>query len=299
MDATSISELRKIIEFELSFLGIEQSELRAETETILAYVSKMSLAERLRDPEKLVAIEAVEQARAILERRKQHEPLQYCLGETSFYGLQIFVRPGVLIPRQDTETLVEQAIAYLNSLSGSKDICVGEIGCGSGAVFIALLKSIPNLKVLACDISDLAIEVSRQNAEFHGVSNRVSLSLDDWKSWIRSSGESMSLILSNPPYIPLKDKASLQAEIRDYEPESALFGAGEDGLGFYREFAELAPSYLNGGCRALLEVGFAQSKSVIDIFCSSKWHSAGAYSDLGGIERVVAIVSPGAPFGDS
>lgn len=334
----TFAELSRYLQSKLLALGIVESEAQAESELIVASLSKMSLAERMKDSQKNVSPELKEKCEEILARRTRREPIQYCLGETYFYGLRFLLRKGVLIPRADTETLVDVAAKYFSELlsrdsaggsvalgtaresaAGSATgpafkpdpapLLVGEIGCGSGIISIALLKKIPLLNISACDIAPEAIEVSRVNAELNELSTgsagvpsasgpppRLQLSCQDWREWIRSFDHSLDALVANPPYIPRSDSAALAPELTQWEPEIALFGGGADGLDFYREFAELAPHAFRTPARVFLEIGIEQANLVADIFCAGNWRVAGLDMDLNNIARVISLIPPNSPF---
>lgn len=289
----TVRALSNLIEAELKALGIQESECLAETRLILEHVSRLSLVERLKDPERLLDDEVVHLARAILARRKKREPLQYCLGETHFYGLAFQVRPGVLIPRADSETLVESALHYLRRLK--RAVRIGEIGMGSGIISISLLKHLQEAFACGCDISADAVELSRANAEKHGVSDRLQLCCADWHDWLDLQICLFDCIVANPPYIPFSQKESLSPEVRLYEPAQALF-AGEDGLEFYREFAGLDKYPLSPDAVVFLEIGLGQERAIERIFCQTGWQMLGTHRDLNGTVRVLSLVPPGRLF---
>ncbi len=291
MIAVTLAELTKFLESELSLLGLEDSECRAECDLILTHLSGWRQAERLRRAEQELDNSLLARAREIIERRKQREPIQYCLGETYFYGLRFLLRPGVLIPRADTETLVEAAVKHFKGRFGAKsEFHIGEIGIGSGIISIAFLKQLPNATISACDISSDAISVAADNAALHNVSARLKIDCCDWKGWLGSQSK-LEGVLANPPYIPASLRETLAAEVKDWEPAVALFGGGDDGLGFYRDFARLAPAALAEGGTVFLEIGFDQSEAVKDIFMGCGWAHAGTYMDLNGIARVLSFNS--------
>mgnify|MGYP004675186223 FL=1 len=188
---------------------------------------------------------------ALCDRRAAREPLQYILGETEFMGLTFHVEPGVLIPRADTEILVEKALEAM-----PPNARVLDIGTGSGAIAVSLAKLGKNARVTAVDVSDKALEIARKNAESNGAD--VEFVKSDCFSALQ--GRKYDMIVSNPPYISDEEMRGLMPEVKR-EPELALFG-GEDGLDFYRRISREAPEYLNEGGFLLFEIGWLQKDAV-------------------------------------
>lgn len=216
--------------------------------------------------------------RAMVARRARREPLQHILGSQEFCGLDYEVTPDVLIPRYDTELLVSEAIIRQpNALS------VLDIGTGTGCIAVSLQKRLPLAAVTATDISEAALAVARRNAEKHGAPIE----------FLRGSlfepvpGRRFDLIVSNPPYIPTADIVTLDQEVRDYDPRSALDGGG-DGLDIYRSLIPAAVEHLNPRGLLLVEIGIGQTKDIVQLFqhtCS--FCEPFIALDPGGIERVV------------
>lgn len=216
--------------------------------------------------------------RALIARRARREPLQHILGSQEFYGLDYKVTPDVLIPRFDTELLVTEAIARKPDARTILDI-----GTGSGCVAISLQKKLSLSVVTATDISEAALLVARSNAERHDSTIEFLLG----SLFVPVAGRSFDLIVSNPPYIPTTDIESLDQEVRDYDPRSALDGGG-DGLDFYRSLIPSAVNYLNYGGWLLLEIGVGQANDVELLFRQvNKFHDPVIAIDSGGIKRVV------------
>jgi len=216
--------------------------------------------------------------RGMVSRRVKREPLQYILGSQEFMGLEFRVTPAVLIPRHDTETLVQEAVNLAGNAMRALDI-----GTGSGCIAVALAKLLPHTQVVAVDSSDAALDVARENAVLNGVTVRfVTGSLFE-----PFGGERFDLIVSNPPYIPTSDLAKLQPEVREYEPKGALDG-GPDGLDFYRLIIPAAPAYLNPGSRLMVEVGIGQAEAVKGMFADGGFDDIFTARDPGNIERVVS-----------
>lgn len=212
---------------------------------------------------------------ALLERRARHEPLSYVTGRREFYGRVFRVGPGVLIPRQETESLVDPA---LQSQGGR----VLDIGTGSGCLAITLALERPKWAVTACDISDDALRQAKANAA--ELNARVNLVQSDLVSAL--GGEEFDLIVSNPPYI--RSNADLPLEIAQFEPAVALF-AGEDGLDVYRRLAREAPTVMAEGAQLLVEIGDDMRDAVVEVFVAAGWWLVQERSDLLGRPRALAF----------
>ncbi len=214
-----------------------------------------------------------------IEQRKNGRPLQYILGEWDFYGLTFKVREGALIPRPETETLVQIALELQRERGLASAL---EIGAGSGCIAVAMAKFGGFKSITATDISPEALNVARENAELNGV--RVEFQQGEWFAPV--AGRAFDLIVSNPPYIPSAELAALQRELA-FEPKLALDG-GEDGLDAYRELASGLGGHLTANGVALFEVGYDQSDAVRALF-KAKGFKARAHRDLYGIERIVEV----------
>lgn len=219
---------------------------------------------------------------ALCDRRAAREPLQYILGETEFMGLTFHVEPGVLIPRADTEILVEKALAWMKP--GAR---VLDIGTGSGAIAVSLAKLGRPAQVTAVDVSDRALEIARRNAERNGAA--VEFVKSDCFSALK--GRKYDMIVSNPPYISEDEMQGLMPEVAR-EPELALFG-GADGLDFYRRISREAPEYLNEGGCLLFEIGWLQ-KDAVSALVKAHIGEPFALRDYGQNWRVVGAKKEGA-----
>lgn len=217
----------------------------------------------------------------LLQRRAAREPFQYITGRQEFYGLDFAVAPGVLIPRPETEIIVENALEILNALENPR-FC--EVGVGSGCISVAILFNVAAAAAVGLDVSEKALEVSRRNAETHHVSARLELKKSD--VFAALGDEKFDLIVSNPPYIPHADIAGLQAEVRDFEPLNALTDGG-DGLSIIEAIVSAAPRHLNGGGFLLLEIGFGQAQAVESLFAARFWQTVEILPDLQEIPRTV------------
>ncbi|RGG51440.1 peptide chain release factor N(5)-glutamine methyltransferase [Roseburia sp. AF20-18LB] len=211
-----------------------------------------------------------------VQKRAEHIPLQYIIGEQEFMGLRFKVNSNVLIPRQDTETLVEQVLKIVKPGMKVLDLCTG-----SGCVLISVLKNAPELTGVGSDISKTALLVAKENAKMHEVD----------ADWIRSDlfdniTETFDVIMANPPYIPTGEILSLMPEVRDFEPENALDG-GADGLDFYRKIAGQVKDYLNPGGYVYMEIGYDQGEAVSELMRNSGFTEVEVIKDLAQNDRVV------------
>lgn len=289
MQSKTFHSLRREITDRLVVAGIEVSEAATEADLILQHVTGRSRTELHLIWQTPLSIGQVAEIQSIVAGRERRIPLQYCLGHGWFDGLKIAVNSGVFIPRTDTETLVVVAAEML-SRSGSQPQQVGEIGIGSGAIALALLRRCPDLNMVACDISQDAINTARQNALTHGLATRLQLYLGDWRNVLPSG---LQAIVSNPPYIPLSGKSFLEPEVRDHEPAEALFGSDEDGLGFYRDLAKSGAQLLVGNDGfVVVEVGDGQAEPVGAIFSGNNWRALCVHNDVNGLPRAVSALKP-------
>jgi release factor glutamine methyltransferase len=216
--------------------------------------------------------------RGMVTRRARREPLQYILGTQEFMGLEFETTTAALIPRHDTETLVEEAVKRGNAAKKILDI-----GVGSGCIAIALAKKYPNAEVCGVDSSFASLELAQRNGKKHG----VVVKLKQGSLFEPFSGERFDLIVSNPPYILTAEFASLQPEVRDFEPREALEG-GVDGLDFYRSIIPAAPGHLDSGGWLLFEVGIGQAEHVLGLYAlTGRFAETFSAKDTAGIERVV------------
>ena len=258
--------------------GIGSPELDADL--IIMHVLGITKNELLTRDTSVSDAAAVE-VNACINRRLSGMPVQYIVGKTEFMSLEFEVNKNVLIPRQDTEILVETIISKYHNTSDH--IKILDIGCGSGCIGISLARYLPNASVTELDISQKALEVAKRNAERRRVSNRLDFICHDIRDGL-PDGMEFDSIISNPPYIPTDDVLNLQTEVVDFEPLNALDG-GEDGLDFYRIITEkTAPK--RGGIMAF-EVGINQADDVADMLFRRGYSGIEIIPDLSGIDRVV------------
>ncbi len=235
-------------------------------------------------PEECLSVAQAWQFEQWLARRARCEPMQYILGEQEFYGLRFAVSPAVLIPRPETEHLVEAALARLPD---GERVRVADVGTGSGAIAVAIAHARPLVEVVALDVSPSALQIAWGNAEAHGVGARVRCVESDLLSAV--AGERFAMIVSNPPYVA--DGEVLEAQVREWEPALALY-AGERGLAVYERLIPEAREALVDGGWLLLEIGFGQKAAVKELL--KGWRDVSFVSDLQGHARV-AIARAGQP----
>jgi release factor glutamine methyltransferase len=224
--------------------------------------------------------------RAWVERRRAGEPIQYITGEAEFYGLGFKVNRDVLIPRPETEHLVEKAIELSRGFERQRIV---DVGTGSGAIAVALASNLPGADIHATDVCASALNVARANAKRYGVEARVIFRAGDLLAPV--SGKLFDLIVSNPPYVAGDDRESLSVEVRDYEPAQALF-AGGDGLAIYRRLIPTAFAALFHERYLALEIGFGQQPAVEALLAGAGFTGIEFTSDLQGIPRVAVARRP-------
>ncbi|UCF45830.1 MAG: peptide chain release factor N(5)-glutamine methyltransferase [Myxococcales bacterium] len=220
--------------------------------------------------------------RPLVTRRREREPVAYILGHRDFYGRRFAVTPDVLIPRPDTETLVEHALECIPQEAPCR---VLDVGTGSGAIAVTIAAERPLATVTATDISEAALRVASKNAELHEVAARVRLEKAD----LLGGADQYDVIVSNPPYIASAEIKTLQAEVQEHEPIAAL-EAGEDGLDVIRALLPASEPATVSGAQMLIEIGAGQAVSVVDFAAEhTAWQPVAVYPDLNRIERVVHL----------
>lgn len=221
--------------------------------------------------------------RELVKRRIQHVPVAYLTGNREFMGLEFEVTPAVLIPRPETELLVQTAIEGLREVEGEK--LFADIGTGSGAICLSVLHYVPGARGETVDISAEALKIAEKNGARLGVSDRIEFHEGDLLEPLK--GRRFHAVLSNPPYIPNGDIEGLAREVRDAEPRLALEG-GSDGLDFYRRLSREAPDFLEKDGFLAMEIGIDQAQPIRRMLETEGWTSKlEVYKDLAGIERVV------------
>jgi len=270
--------------------GIENPRLNAER--ILAFVLKLTRVELYVHFEKPVNQTERETYKRLLRERAEHKPLQYIIGESAFHEVILDVNESVLIPRPETEILVENAIRLTEKISGKRTIRCLDIGTGSGNIAIAVTRAVPDLTCTAVDISEAALKTAEANAVKNSVSDRISFQVLDImdESAVSCLQGPFELILSNPPYVTESEYAVLPEDIRKYEPAIAL-KAGSDGLDFYRRYAKILPDLQGEKGLALFEIGETQGAPVCSIFSSAGFHNLELIKDYNGKDRIIQILN--------
>lgn len=232
---------------------------------------------------------------ALLMRRLAREPLAYILGRREFYRLDLEIGPGVLIPRPETETLVEAALAAVQERSGKgTPVRVADVGTGCGAIALAVATGAPHARVIATDTSETALGYARRNRDRLGLASRVEIVRG---ALLDPVDEAPDIVTANLPYVPTEEWERLPPEIHDWEPREAVDG-GTDGLDVIRAFAGQLPGRLVAGTTVLLEVGAGQADAISDVLLGAlrdtfAGSTARTHRDLGGIERVVEVRTDG------
>ncbi len=259
--------------------GIIQS--RREAYLLLALALKKDKTFLIAHPEYELSGEEEKRFKDFLIRRASREPFQYIAGKQEFYGLDFATTKDVLIPRPETELIVETAIEILRA---KRNLNFCEVGIGSGCIAVSILHKIKTARAIGLDISPKALEIAAGNAATHEVSNRLELKISDVFEVLQN--EKFDLIISNPPYIPSKEIKNLQAEVRDFEPIIALTDS-DDGLSIIEKIIVESPKFLNKEGFLLLEIGFGQADKVREIFEPEIWRVVEILPDLQGIPRMV------------
>jgi release factor glutamine methyltransferase len=224
---------------------------------------------------------------AMLQRKAEGEPVQYIVGVQEFYGLSFKVNPAVLIPRPETEILVEQILALGQGHWPGERLVLADIGTGSGAIAVTIAAHCPAWEVIATDISAEALAVARENAAVHGVAARIRWMQGDLLQPLIAARQPVDILVSNPPYIPTGDLAALPAEVGRHEPLTALDG-GADGLRFYRRLAEQMSTLPRRPRLIGVETGAGQAREVAEMLAAGNhWRRIQIVRDLAGIERHV------------
>ena len=218
--------------------------------------------------ERALAPAETDALRELVKRRGRREPLQHITGSVSFCGLEIAVNRQALVPRPETELLAEPGWQFLSTLNPQPSTAL-DFGTGTGCLAIALAVKCPGAKITAVDVSAEALALAGENAARHNVTGQIQFLRGDGFAAF-STDESFDLIISNPPYIPTAEIATLQPEVRDFDPGAALDG-GADGLDFYRRLAREAKSFLKPDGRIMLEFGDGQDGTIRNIFEAEKW----------------------------
>ena len=299
---TVLEAIQKSTDY-LTRKGVESP--RLQTELLLAHLLQMPRMQLYLNFERALSPAETDAFRELVKRRGQHEPLQHLTGSTSFCGLEIAVNCHALVPRPETELLAEAGWQFLSTLN-LQPLTALDLGTGTGCIAIALATKCPEAKVVATDVSVEALALARENAARNGVGERIEF-LEangfDFNREGRRAGDPYSgaavrrpspfdLIISNPPYIPSAEIATLQPEVRDFDPRTALDG-GTDGLDFYRMFSVQAKPFLKAGGGLMLEFGDGQADAIRRMFEAEKWIVEAVREDYSHRARIlIATIKP-------
>lgn len=269
----------------LTAAGIDN--VRFEARLLLGHAAGLGVEQLVARGSDPVPAGVASAMRELTGRRVRREPMAYILGEREFWGLPFKVSPAVLVPRPDSETLIETVLDLLPERE--RPLRILDLGVGSGCLLLTLLREYPKATGVGVDASPEALAIAGENAGILGVASRARLMVDDWRQagWTDRLGGPFDLLISNPPYIETSTIAALMPEVANHEPRLALDG-GPDGLEAYRIIAAAAPTLITPGGWALVEGGEGQAIDISGIFASVGMSPQAPRKDLAGVERVVA-----------
>jgi release factor glutamine methyltransferase len=259
--------------------GPHPERARRDAEMLVLHLVQRDRTFLIANPLANLSAEGAVRYYALVERRLGGEPIQYIIGETEFYGLPFRVNRHVLIPRPETEHLVEKVISLAAHCERPRIV---DVGTGSGAIAVALAHKLPAVSMTAIDVSAAALAVARGNAERNGVASRIRFLDGDLLAPV--AGEKFEIVVSNPPYVAERDRGSLSVEVRDYEPSLALFAGS--GLDIYRRLIPEARAVLVAGGFLALEIGYGQDSAVAGLLAEAGFEQIEFTADLQGIPRV-------------
>jgi release factor glutamine methyltransferase len=265
-------------------LRASSTSARLDAEVLLAHVLRVSRAQLIAALGDALSDGAREQFEALVDRRAQLEPVAYLVGEREFYGMPLFVDKRVLVPRPETERLVDLALEAARRLDAGKELRIADIGTGSGAIAVAVAANAPRAHIWAVDLSADALEVARTNVQRHGLEDRVTLLQG---AGLEPLPAPIDLLLSNPPYTKLDE---VDENVRRYEPRLALDG-GADGLAVIRELFDAAPRYIQHGI-ILMEIAAWQGRTAA-LIATETFPDASitVHHDLAGLDRILQVVA--------
>lgn len=272
-----LSLINKLIEY-----GLSKEESSSEIDFLIENTLGLTRKDILFKSDMKISDDKKEKIEELIKSRIENKiPLQYLLKKAYFIGEEFYVDENVLIPRPETEILVEKVV---NLAKNFKEAKILDIGTGSGCIPIMIAKLLPNSSVVACDISSDALEVAKRNAKQHRVEDRIEFACSDVFSSIDSE---FDIIVSNPPYIPEREKKNLQSEVLLHEPHLALFADDEEGIGFYKKIIKESKIRLKSHGYVVFELGINQSDLVKQEFEKEGYKNIEIEKDLSGIDRVI------------
>ena len=266
--------------------GVESP--RIDAELMLATALGMTRVDLYTNHERPLVADEVERYRDMVKRRAGREPVHYIVGSREFWSLDFRVDRRVLIPRPETELLVELAVEFLKARDPGARLL--DLGTGSGAIAVSVASEITDLQVLATDTSASVLELAPMNAQAHSVADRIEFCRGDLFAAVADDVEPFDLLLSNPPYVTSEEYSGLQPEVRQWEPMTALVG-GDDGMSVVGRLVDEAPAYLKSDGQLMVEVG-SQWRQVVERFEAGGWRDVQLKRDLAGRERVVTGLRP-------
>lgn len=282
----TLSALHREARERLTEAGVEDAQLEARI--LVEGLTDTTRTDALTTPDRPIPVEQVEAVRSALARRAACEPVHRILGWREFYGLRLELSPETLEPRPDTETLVDLAVPFAEARMKITGACrILDLGTGTGAIALALLKTVPGSVATGVDISPAALATAARNADMNGVGGFFATLCSDW--FERVEGE-FDLIVSNPPYIATGVWKALDRQVREFDPRRAL-DAGDDGLEAYRAIARRVGKHIAPGGTVAVEVGYDQSAAVTGIFAQKGLCLARTRHDLGGHERALGFTT--------
>ncbi len=266
---------------------------RRNAEWLLAHVLGCRAPDLYLTPFKVLDRDVRDAFEALVRRRGEREPLQYILGTTDFMSLSFVAKPGVFIPRPDTEILVEKVEELVRSMmpfggedAGAKTGKLLDLCCGSGVIGISLVRRLGSVDGIAVDIDEGAVLLSQENAAANQIADKMRVVLSDAGDFVRETKERFDILVCNPPYIRSGDMPGLPPEVKDHEPRRSL-EAGEEGLDFYAEVVPLIPRILTLGAVVAFEIGDTQGKAVEAILAESAFDRIETHRDYKELDRVV------------
>jgi release factor glutamine methyltransferase len=265
----------------LSRKNIESSRINAEN--LLAHVLKCKRLDLYLAFDRPLKENEINDYRELIRRRGTSEPLQYIIGNVEFYGLNFKVNPSVLIPRPETELLIEKVLGSINK---KEAVNILDIGTGSGNIAISLAKYLPEAHIMAIDISEEAIKVAKENSELNDIDGKINFYKLDFMNDNLLKNRDFDLIVSNPPYVSLKEYSNLNPELQNYEPRIALTDEN-DGLNYYRLISKQAKYLLKTAGKIFYEVGLGQSEDVKNMLIENNFIGIEIFKDYSNIDRVV------------
>jgi len=282
--AASYDALLRDAAVALTAAGIDN--VRFEARLLLAHAAGVTIEWLIAHGGDAAPPAVAQTLRDLIARRIRREPMAYILGEREFWGLPFKVSPAVLVPRPDSETLIEAALALMPGRTAPW--CIADLGVGSGCLLLTLLREFPNARGVGMDASAAALAVTQANAEALGVAARLRLVEGDWRQpdWAERLGGPFDLLVSNPPYIETAAIAGLMPDVARFEPHLALDG-GPDGLVAYRAIAGAAARLVVPGGQVLIEAGEGQVPEISALLLTAGLRPGHPWKDLGGIDRIV------------